>query len=196
MARGFLYLVLVMDWYRRYVLAWRLSNTMDASFCLDALEDASRKAQPRIFNTDQGAQFPRAAFTDKLEAAGIRALVRQRPRRAVAQLEVRSGSSESLCQQSAACIGIGHWFRFYNEKRPAPGLGLQTVGHGLAEEALRICRSAWTTRLGAHNFIGPTTAKRRIDLTRNGSGLTLRPPSDGPAAPVQRHAIPARCARA
>ena len=70
MARGFLYLVAVMDWYSRYVLAWRLSNTMDTSFCLDALEDALRKGRPEIFNTDQGAQFTSTAFTDKLETAG------------------------------------------------------------------------------------------------------------------------------
>jgi transposase InsO family protein len=55
LARGFLYLVVVMDWRSRYVLAWRLSNTMDTSFCLDALEDALRKGRPEIFNTDQGA---------------------------------------------------------------------------------------------------------------------------------------------
>ena len=72
MARGFFYLVVVMDWYSRYVLAWRLSNTMDTSFCLGALEDALRKGRPEIFNTDQGAQFTSAVFTDKLEAAGVR----------------------------------------------------------------------------------------------------------------------------
>ena len=71
-ARGFLYLVVVMDWYSRYILAWRLSNTMDASFCIDALEDALRKGRAEIFNTDQSAQFTSAAFTDKLEAAGVR----------------------------------------------------------------------------------------------------------------------------
>ena len=70
MAWGFLYLVVVMDWYSRYVLAWRLSNTMDTSFCRDTLEDALGKGRPEIFNTDQGAQFTSAAFTDKLEAAG------------------------------------------------------------------------------------------------------------------------------
>jgi putative transposase len=57
MAGGFLNLVAAVDWYSRYVLAWRLSNTMDTSFCLDALEDALRKRQREIFNTDQGAQF-------------------------------------------------------------------------------------------------------------------------------------------
>jgi putative transposase len=66
------YLVAVMDWYSRYDLAWRLSNTMDTSFCLDALEDALRKGRPEIFNTDQGAQFTSTAFTDKLETAGVR----------------------------------------------------------------------------------------------------------------------------
>src|SRR5438270_9551260 len=71
MSRGFLYLVAVIDWYSRYVLAWRLSNTMDTSFCLEALEDALRRGRPEIFNTDQGAQFTSAAFTDRLETAGV-----------------------------------------------------------------------------------------------------------------------------
>ena len=72
MASGFLYLVAVIDWASRAVLAWRLSNTMDSSFCVEALEEALRRyGKPRIFNTDQGAQFTSAAFTGKLEAAGI-----------------------------------------------------------------------------------------------------------------------------
>jgi putative transposase len=76
-ARGFLYLVVVMDWCSRCVLAWRLSNTMDTSFCLDAL----RKGRPEIFNTDQGAQFTSAAFTNELEAAGVRISMDGRGRR-------------------------------------------------------------------------------------------------------------------
>jgi len=80
MARGFLYLIVAMDWYGRYVLAWRLSNTIDTSFCLDALDDALRKGRPEIFNTDQGAQFTSAAFTDKLEAAGVRISIDGRAR--------------------------------------------------------------------------------------------------------------------
>ena len=70
MVLGFLYLVVAMDWYSRDVLAWRLSNTMDTSFCLDALEDAVRMGRPKIFNTDQAARFTSAAFADRLEAAG------------------------------------------------------------------------------------------------------------------------------
>ena len=73
MQRGFLYLVAIMDWASRYVLAWRLSNTLDASFCTDALEEAlARHGAPEIFNTDQGSQFTSFAFTGRLQAAGIR----------------------------------------------------------------------------------------------------------------------------
>jgi putative transposase len=71
--RGFLYLVAIMDWASRAVLSWRLSNTMDASFCVAALEEAlARFGRPEIFNTDQGSQFTGAAFTGVLAAAGIR----------------------------------------------------------------------------------------------------------------------------
>jgi putative transposase len=71
--RGFLYLVAIMDWVSRAVLAWRLSNTMDVSFCVSALEEAlARFGRPEIFNTDQGSQFTSAAFTGTLTAAGIR----------------------------------------------------------------------------------------------------------------------------
>ena len=72
MAHGFLYLVAIIDWASRAVLAWRLSNTMDTGFCIAALDEAlARHGTPKLFNTDQGAQFTSAAFTGKLEAAGI-----------------------------------------------------------------------------------------------------------------------------
>ena len=71
--RGFLYLVAIMDWASRAVLAWRLSNTMDGAFCVAALEEAlARFGRPEIFNTDQGSQFTSAAFTGRLMAAGMR----------------------------------------------------------------------------------------------------------------------------
>ena len=73
MARGFVYVVAIMDWYSRKVLAWRVANTMDADFCVEALEEAlCRYGTPEIFNTDQGAQFTSEAFTGALKAAGIR----------------------------------------------------------------------------------------------------------------------------
>jgi putative transposase len=68
---GFLYLVAVLDWYSRYVLAWELSNTLDTGFCLAALETALAHGRPEIFNTDQGVQFTSVAYTSRLEAAGI-----------------------------------------------------------------------------------------------------------------------------
>jgi putative transposase len=73
LARGFLYLVAIMDWSSRKVLAWRLSNTMEAAFCVDSLEEAmERYGKPEIFNSDQGAQFTSFDFTQKLKDAGIR----------------------------------------------------------------------------------------------------------------------------
>jgi putative transposase len=72
MQRGVLYLVAVLDWYSRYVLAWELSNTLDGRFCLEALERALQRGTPEIFTTDQGVQFTSQAFTRRLEQAGIR----------------------------------------------------------------------------------------------------------------------------
>ena len=69
---GFMYLAAVIDWYSRYVLCWRLSNTLDGAFCLEVLEEALARGRPEIFNTDQGVQFTSAAFTGRLEAAGVR----------------------------------------------------------------------------------------------------------------------------
>jgi len=71
MPSGFMYLAAVIDWFSRYVIGWRLSNTLDGSFCLEMLEDALRGGRPEIFNTDQGVQFTAAAFTGRLELAGV-----------------------------------------------------------------------------------------------------------------------------
>jgi putative transposase len=71
LARGFMYLAAIIDWYSRYVVAWRLSNTLDGAFCLEMLEEALGRGRPEIFNTDQGVQFTAAAFTDRLQAAGV-----------------------------------------------------------------------------------------------------------------------------
>ena len=71
MTSGFMYLAAVIDWFSRYVIAWRLSNTLDGSFCLEMLEEALGSGKPEVFNTDQGAQFTAAAFTSRLESAGV-----------------------------------------------------------------------------------------------------------------------------
>ena len=72
MSRGFLYLVTIIDWYSRYVISWRLSNTLDADFCVAALEEALGRGTPEIFNTDQGSQFTGEAFTRLLKERDIR----------------------------------------------------------------------------------------------------------------------------
>jgi putative transposase len=72
MPQGFMYLTAVIDWYSRYVLSWKLSNTLDVTFCLEALEEALSQGCPEVFNTDQGVQFTSASFTGRLEAAGAR----------------------------------------------------------------------------------------------------------------------------
>lgn len=71
MAHGFMYLVAIIDWYSRYVLGWRLSNSLESSFCVEVLEEALTKRRPTIFNTDQGVQFTSKVFTSRLEAAGV-----------------------------------------------------------------------------------------------------------------------------
>jgi putative transposase len=71
LTQGFMYLAAIIDWYSRYVLAWRLSNTLDGSFCLDMLEEALGRGRPEVFNTDQGVQFTAASWTGRLESAGV-----------------------------------------------------------------------------------------------------------------------------
>jgi putative transposase len=143
MARGFLYLVAVIDWYSRYVVAWRLSNTMDASLCLDALDDALRRGRPEIFNTDQGAQFTSTAFTDKLEAAAVRISMDGRGRwldnvfveRLWRSLKHEEVHLKAYANGLEARIGIGQWLRFYNDSRPHQALGYKTPAAIWAAEA-------------------------------------------------------------
>ena len=134
MARGFLYLVAIMDWYSRYVLAWRLSNTLDADFCVDALEEALRQGKPEIFNTDQGSQFTSEAFTSMLLEHGIRISMDGKGRyidnifverlwRSVKYEEVYLKAYQNVPEARA---GIGAYLRFYNHERPHQALGYQT----------------------------------------------------------------------
>jgi putative transposase len=133
--RGFLYLVAVMDWASRAVLAWRLSNTMDVSFCVSALEEAlARFGKPDIFNTDQGSQFTSAAFTGTLAQAGIRISMDGRGRwldnvfieRLWRSLKYEDIYLKGYTDGRQAKTGIGAWFAFYNARRPHQGLGNRT----------------------------------------------------------------------
>jgi putative transposase len=134
MARGFLYLVTIMDWYSRYVISWRLSNTLDVDFCVEALEEALRGGRPDIFNTDQGSQFTSEAFTELLKQHGIRISMdgkgRYRDNIFVERLW-RTVKYEEVYLKAYqdgrdARNGIREYFRFYNYQRPHQALGYRT----------------------------------------------------------------------
>ncbi len=127
MARGFMFLVAVMDWYSRKVLSFRLSNTLDTDFCLEALEEAIRiYGSPEIFNTDQGAQFTSRAFTGLLEQHQILISMDGRGRvqdnifieRLWWTTKYQYLYLRSFDNGSALRIGLEEWFRFYNQERP------------------------------------------------------------------------------
>ncbi len=131
MTQGFMYLVAVIDWYSRYVLAWQLSNTLDGRFCLDALHQALQQGRPEIFNTDQGAQFTASAYTNCLSEAGIRISMDGRGR-ALDNIFIerlwRSVKYEELYIKEypnvpALLTGLQHYFAFYNHERLHQSLG-------------------------------------------------------------------------
>ena len=130
MPKGFMYLVTVMDWFSRFVLAWQLSNTLDNSFCLVALQLALRHAQPEIFNTDQGVQFTSSDFIAELEAAGIQISMDGRGRvfdnifverlwRSVKYEDIYLKEYDSVPELAA---GLEDYFQFYNYERPHQSL--------------------------------------------------------------------------
>ncbi len=135
MARGFLYLVAVMDWFSRYVLSWRLSTSLHADSCVDALEEAlDCYSKPEIFNTDQGSQFTGEAFTTVLLDAKIDISMDGKGRwmdnvfierlwRSLKYEEVYLHAYETVAEAKA---GIGSWIGFYNVSRPHQALGYRT----------------------------------------------------------------------
>jgi putative transposase len=132
--QGFLYLVAVLDWFSRYVLAWRLSNTLTGTFCLEALEAALARGKPEIFNSDQGAQFTATAFTGRLESAGV-AISMDGRGRALDNVFVerlwRSVKYEEVYLKDygdgwEAQASLASYFRFYCERRVHQALGYRT----------------------------------------------------------------------
>ena len=134
MQHGFLYLVAVMDWYSRYVLSWRLSNTLDGMFCLEALDAALARGRPEIFNTDQGSQFTATTYTSRLESCGVAISMGGRGRaidnvfierlwRTVKYEEVYLKSYETGWQAEDS---LASYFRFYCHDRVHQSLGYRT----------------------------------------------------------------------
>jgi putative transposase len=133
--RGFVYLVAIIDWYSRKILSWRLSNTMEAGFCVDCLEDAIRTyGTPEIFNSDQGSQFTSDAFTGVLIDNGVTISMDGRGRaldnifverlwRTVKYEEVYLKQHDSV---QRLLLGLTDYFVFYNNDRPHQSLGYET----------------------------------------------------------------------
>lgn len=135
MARGFCYLVAIMDWASRSVMAWRLSNTLDTSFCTEALEEAIRKyGTPEIFNTDQGSQFTSEAFIDILNTHGISISMDGRGRwvdnvfveRLWRSVKYEDIYLKAYCSLPEARRGLTAYFEFYNNRRRHQGLDDKT----------------------------------------------------------------------
>ena len=164
MARGFMYLVVIMDWYSRYVLSWRLSNTLDADFCVDALEEALSKGKPEIFNTDQGSQFTSDAFTGMLLQHDIRISMDGKGRyldnifverlwRSVKYEEVYLKAYEGVDDAKA---GLGAYLDFYNDERPHQSLQYQTPRQVFDMELLPVEK--------ADTKIDEQAERREVDL--------------------------------
>ena len=135
MARGFLYLVAIIDWYSRKVLSWRLSISMDSAFCLEALHEAVQTyGAPEIFNTDQGAQFTSDKFTGALKTSNIRISMDGKGRwmdnvfieRLWRSLKYEEVYLKAYGTVPEARAGIKEWIRFYNHERTHQSLGSQT----------------------------------------------------------------------
>lgn len=134
MLKGFMYCVAVIDWYSRYVLAWNISNTQDADFCLSVLNEALRSETPRIFNTDQGSQFTSTTFTQRLQDANIsismdgrgRALDNVFIERLWRSLKYEDLYLHNYSDATALRDGMTQYFEFYNHRRYHQALNYQT----------------------------------------------------------------------
>jgi putative transposase len=147
MARGFVYLAAVVDWFSRRVLAWRVSITMEVAFCLEAVEEAlARHGRPGIFNTDQGSQFTSAAFTGVLQANAIAISMDgkgswpdnvfvERLWRSVKYEEVYFKAYDSVGEARAS---IGRYLDFYNRKRPHSSLDARTPDRAYFDHLPRV----------------------------------------------------------
>jgi putative transposase len=197
MAKGFLYLVVIMDWVSRAVLAWRLSNTLGAEFCVEALEEAlSRYGRPEIFNTDQGSQFTSDDFTGTLQRHGVTISMDGKGRymdnifverlwRSLKYEEVYLNAYASVAE---ARTGIAAWFGFYNEERQHQSLGYRTPRQAYEVECPWICGRSPTGCAFAHIPTG-TTANNSIEVDEeedSGDVVTVAPGVIGAGTEIGR----------
>jgi putative transposase len=142
LASGFMYLAATIDWYSRYVIAWRLSNTLDGSFCLEMLDEALGRGRPEVFNTDQGVQFTAQAWTGRLQAAGVAVSMDGKGRcldnvfverlwRSVKYEDIYLWRYEAVPELQQ---GLGCYFPYYNGERQHQALGYRTPAQVYQEE--------------------------------------------------------------
>ena len=172
MARGFLYLVAIMDWHSRYVLAWRLSNTLEADFCIDALREALSKGQPEIFNTDQGSQFSSEAFSGLLQQRGIRVSMDGKGRyldnifveRLWRSVKYEEVYLKAYGNGSEARRGIDAYLDFYNRERPHQSLGYRTPAQVFASGTSLRCLTDQESALSSREAESDSTAGVSLNL--------------------------------
>ena len=142
--RGFLCLVAVMDWHSRYEVSWRLSNTLEADFCIESLQEALDQGQPEVFNTDQGSQFTSLEFTQVLQEHGVKISTDGKGRyndnifveRLWGTVKYEEVCLKAYANASEARRELGAYFRFYNNQKPHQALGYRTpaeVFHGAGD---------------------------------------------------------------
>ena len=177
MSKGFLYLVVVMDWVSRKALSWRLSNTMDADFCIEALEEAlARYGRPEIFNTDQGSQFTSADFTGVLLREGIAISMDGKGRfmdnifieRLWRSLKYEEVFIKSYATAFEARSGIGSYIALYNSERIHQKLGYRTPDEVFnAGTSLWICGQSASPTGSASPMFPPTIAEAAMPVHGN-----------------------------
>jgi putative transposase len=174
---GFMYLAATIDWYSRYVLAWRLSNTLDGSFCLEMLAEALRRGKPEVFNTDQGVQFTAEAWISELQTAGVAVSMDGRGRcldnvfverlwRSVKHEDVYVRGYEAVSELQQ---GLGRYFGFYNDERLHQSLDYRTPA--------AVYREARPCKQERHSF-SPRKPSARVKGLR-GEKECLRAGRDG-----------------
>ena len=148
MPKGFMYLTAIVDWYSRYVLSWEISNTLDVTFCLTALEHSLKNARPEIFNTDQGSQFTSEAFTSRLESAEVAISMDGRGRwldNVFIERLWRSVKQESVYLYEFGTVdalwkGLQEYFEYYNHNRIHQSLGYRKPADLYHESIKTKCR--------------------------------------------------------
>lgn len=194
MAKGFLYLVVIMDWASRCVLSWRLSNTMDADFCVEALEEAlEHYGRPEIFNSDQGSQFTSADFTGVLKREDIKISMDGRGRfldnifveRLWRSLKYEEVFIKAYATVAEARSSIGRYLAHYNNERPHQSLEYQTPREVFeAGACLWICgQSASPTGSASHMF--PSSLEAASSLEQGNMGKCSPLPTYPQAQPQQ-----------